>query len=71
MGKIENQVLKRHREYVECLEWYAKSINKLQSDHALAVNDLNRAFNERMAEIKSMPKGNVNTNAKQKKKRTV
>ena len=70
MGKIEDQVRTRHDEYVSLLDWYVRSINKINADHINSVNDLNRAFNERMAEIKAMalPKKNVNRTNKSKKK---
>ena len=56
MGKIEEQVTKRNKEFVADLLWYIHSMNLLQAEHARAVNDLNEAFNERMKIYKETPK---------------
>lgn len=68
MGKIEDQVLSKQIAYIDCLEWYAKSIDKLNAEHTRSVNDLNMAFNERMAEIRAMslPKKKKSANSKKK-----
>lgn len=73
MGRIEDQVLTTRSKYLKLLEWYATSVNLLNSDHTRALNDLNNAFNERMAEIKEaiLPKKHVNANNKPKGKRSL
>jgi hypothetical protein len=55
MGRIETQVEARSKALVGCLMWYIKAMDTLERSHAREVNDLNRAFNERMAELKAEP----------------
>lgn len=74
MGKIEDQIANRTKEYLADLSWYIHSMNLLQAEHTRAVNELNRAFNERMSEYKKTPEvtpkkkrtRRANTNAKPK-----
>lgn len=53
MGRIEDQIANRTKEYLSDLSWYIHAMNLLQAEHTRAVNDLNRAFNEKMAEYKN------------------
>lgn len=55
MGKIEEQIEQRNREFVADLLWYIHSMNTLQVDYFRSVNDLNTAYNEKLAEHKKVP----------------
>lgn len=56
MGRIEDQIVSRTNEFISDLKWYAKAMNLLQANYVRSVNELNRAFNEKMAKYKEPEK---------------
>lgn len=63
MGKVEKFVKKqeteKHKttsEFIDTLLWYCEAMNKTMADFIRATNDINEAFNSRVAEIKAEAK---------------